>query len=178
MRSDVRARPELSRLALLSWCAAALICAGAGARAQGRVPKFRDYPVKAVYRGRPARVVLTPDTRLFRTRLRAAGRERPNFAGRYVVTTWGCGTGCRSGAVVDLKTGRVHPLPHQLCCWPYGEPPYPEPLEFRPDSRLIVLTGARGATETEDGQVGVHFYEFRNGRFRHLHTAPAGGRGQ
>src|SRR3712207_6961088 len=50
-------------------------------------------------------------------------------------------------SIVDLKTGRVHWIPHPLCCWPYGEPPYPEPLEFRLDSRLIVLTGARGETE-------------------------------
>src|SRR3712207_9058549 len=76
-------------------------------------------------------------------------------------------------SIVDLKTGRVHWIPHPLCCWPYGEPPYPEPLEFRLDSRLIVLTGARGETDEREGEVGVHFYEFRRGRFRHLHTAPA-----
>lgn len=173
--------PRLSRRRPALLCAAAallLISHSAAASAQTRVPKFRDYPVREVFRGRPAPVRLTPDTRLFRTRLRAAGREKANFAGHYAVTTWGCGTGCRNGAVVDLKTGRVYPLPLQLCCWPYGEPPYPEPLEFRAGSRLIVLTGARGATETEDGEVGVHFYEFRGGRFRHLHTAEVEGRNQ
>ena len=160
---------QLRRLRLLLLLALASL--PAGAFAQGRVPRFRDYPVREVYEGRPARVRLTPDNRLFRTRLREAGRQRANFAGRYVVTTWGCGTGCQLGAVVDLKTGRVHWLPHRLCCWPYGEPPYPSPVAFRLDSRLIVLTGARGETETEDGDVGVHFYEFRGGRFRHLHKA-------
>ena len=166
----MRTRPRILTIALLS------LCAAAPALAQGRVPRFRDYPAKEVYRGRPARVVLTRDDRAFRTRLREAGRQRPNFAGRYVVTTWGCGTGCRVGAVVDLKTGRVHWLPHGLCCWAYGGPPYPEPAEFRLDSRLIILTGARGESETEEGEVGVHFYEFRQGRFRHLHTAEVGGR--
>lgn len=166
MKPDVRTRPTLFCLALLS------LCATAPALGQGRVPKFRDYPVREVFRGRPARVILTPEGRTFRTRLRDAARERPNFAGRYVVTTWGCGTGCRLGAIVDLKTGRVHWLPHPLCCWPYGKPPYPEPLAFRLDSRLIVLTGARGETDEREGEVGVHFYEFRNGRFRHLHAAP------
>jgi hypothetical protein len=170
------------RRALDAWwatalCAAVLAIAQGfaprAAEAQGRVPKFRDYPVRGVYKGRPAPVVLTPDSRAFRTRLRAAARRPANFAGRYVVTTWGCGTGCQLGAVVDLKTGRVHWLPHRLCCWPYGEPPYPAPVAFRLDSRLIVLTGARGETETEDGDVGVHFYEFRGGRFRHLHKAEA-----
>lgn len=163
---------KLFRAALISLC----FMAPAGVRAQGRVPRFRDYPVRGVYRGRPAPVVLTPDNRAFRTRLREAARRRANFAGRYVVTTWGCGTGCRLGAVVDLKTGRVHWLPQRLCCWPYGEPPYPSPAAFRLDSRLIVLTGARGETEREGGDVGVHFYEFRGGRFRHLDTAAVGGR--
>ena len=138
--------------------------------AQGRVPRFRDYPVKDIYKGRPAPVRLTRDDRAFRTRLREAARQKANFAGRYVLTTWGCGTGCQLGAAVDLKTGRVHWLPHRLCCWPSGEPPYPLPVTFRLDSRLVALAGARGETETADGEVGVHFYDFRGGRFRYLRT--------
>jgi hypothetical protein len=174
--TETQPRARLSRLRPTLLCAAAVLVSHSVALAQGRAPRFRDYPVGGIYRGRAVRVVLTPDNRLFRTRLRAAARQPPNFAGHYVVTTWGCGTGCRSGAVIDLKTGRVYPLPHQLCCWPYGEPPYPEPLEFRAGSRLLVLTGARAATETEEGEVGRHFYEFRGGRFRHLHTTAVEGR--
>lgn len=166
-------RLKLFLLSLLLLC---VMSPGGVLAQERRVPRFTDYPVRGIYRGRPARVVLTPDNRLFRTRLREAARQRANFAGHYVVTTWGCGTGCRLGAIVDLKTGRVHWLPHRLEGWPYGEPPYPEPLEFRTGSRLIVLTGARGETESTDGEVGVHFYEFRGGRFRHLHTAEVEGR--
>ena len=90
-------------------CAAVAVAA----HAQGRAPSFRDYPVRRFYRGRVAPVVLDADSRAFRTRLREAARGRPNFAGRYIVTAWGCGTGCEVGAAIDAKTGRVHWFPHQ-----------------------------------------------------------------
>ena len=44
----------------------------------------------------------------YRTRLREGAAEGPNFAGRYTVVIWGCGTGCAQMGVVDSKTGRVY----------------------------------------------------------------------
>lgn len=34
-----------------------------------------------------------------------------NFASYYVVVTWGCGSGCVSGAMVDTRDGFVYPMP-------------------------------------------------------------------
>ena len=34
-----------------------------------------------------------------------------NFAGNYIITTWGCGTSCISGAMVDVRDGKVYNLP-------------------------------------------------------------------
>ena len=34
-----------------------------------------------------------------------------NFASYYIITTWGCGSGCVSGAMVDTRDGRVYPMP-------------------------------------------------------------------
>ena len=34
--------------------------------------------------------------------------QPPNFAGHYVLATWGCGTQCTQVAIVDLKTGFVY----------------------------------------------------------------------
>src|SRR5574343_632720 len=34
-----------------------------------------------------------------------------NFAGNYIITTWGCGTSCISGAMVDVRDGKIYDLP-------------------------------------------------------------------
>ena len=145
------------------------------ASAQERVPQFKDYPAGEVYRGRNAPVRLTGEGRMFRTRLREAARERPNFAGHHVVTYWGCGTGCVYGAVVDVKTGRVIWFPGTICCWwQPGDPPPDdnfEPVTYRLDSRLIVFAGARNE---KDGDVGTHFYKLEGGRLVHLRSVPKG----
>jgi hypothetical protein len=74
-----------------------------------RLPRFEDYPVASVFRGVPAVVDLDshPGARDFRTRLRAGAAEGPNFAGHYVVVSWGCGTDCQNNAIVDVASGKV-----------------------------------------------------------------------
>ena len=59
--------------------------------AQKATPRFEDYPATEAYNGKNAPLVLTPRDREFRTRLRAAASEKPNFANHYIVTSWGCG---------------------------------------------------------------------------------------
>src|SRR3712207_314367 len=85
-----------------------LLFSCASAYAQNRLPRFEDYSVGTIYRGNNAPVKLDEDSRAFRTRLREATREKPNFAGRFIVTAWGCGTGCVLGAVIDASTGKVY----------------------------------------------------------------------
>lgn len=129
-----------------------------------RVPKFSDYPVKRVYRGKTAPIVWTREALTFRTRLREAARGRPDFAGRYIVTTWGCGADCSVGAFIDAKTGRVFWFPFPVG-WDYETQEEFRPAEFRLDSRLIVFHGYR---VDRDEEPGARFYEFRGGRFRFL----------
>ena len=44
---------------------------------------------------------------MFRTNLRNAAKEGVNFAGHYILTTWGCGTNCTQSAIIDARNGRV-----------------------------------------------------------------------
>ncbi len=137
----------------------------AGAAQESRVPQFRDYPVNSTYMGKPANVILsTADEQAFRTRLRRAPKQPVNFAGEYVLATWGCGASCTHGAVVNLKTGRVVFLPGSICCW-YGDG---EKLMFRINSRLLVAAGVIN----EESEHGAHFYEFTGREFKHLQTIP------
>ena len=34
-----------------------------------------------------------------------------NFASHYVITTWGCGSGCVTGVMVDIRDGIVYSMP-------------------------------------------------------------------
>lgn len=136
-------------------------------QAQSRVPQFKDYPVTEAYIGKTAPVVLTHDDRMFRTRLREASKEKPNFAGRYILTAWGCGTSCLMGAVIDAKTGKVYWWGFSICCWGYEVDDNFRPIEFRLNSKLIVFSGARNEKDDDNG---AHFYKFENGHFVHIRS--------
>ena len=64
---------------------------------------FVAYPAGPIYTGPHAAPDLTePQNYNFRTRIRAASRNGPNFAGRWVLVNWGCGTGCNDGRLVNI----------------------------------------------------------------------------
>jgi hypothetical protein len=135
---------------------------------QNRIPQFKNYPAGKIYKGKNAPVkLLTGDERMFRTRLTEAAKQRPNFAGHYVLTSWGCGTECLSGAAIDVRTGKVSFFDFSICCWGTGVDDNFEAISFRPDSKLIIFTGARNEKENDDG---AHFYKFENGRFIFIKT--------
>jgi hypothetical protein len=131
--------------------------------AQTGVPRFNDYPVNERHAGKTAPLVMSKAAGQFRTRLRQAAAGKPNFAGHFIVATWGCGTECVEGAIIDAKTGQVFMLPFSLCCWGPGTGVDDnfKPVEFRLNSNLIVLSGAR---DEKDGDYGTRFYRFQKHR--------------
>ena len=136
-------------------------------RAETSAPEFKNYPAIERYQGRNAPLVLTRDDMMYRARLREAARKKPNFAGHYIVTNWGCGAECVMGAVIDANTGKVYWLPHTVCCWGFDVSDKFEPIEFRLDSRLIVFSGERNEKEGDNGK---HFYEFKGNKFVHIES--------
>jgi hypothetical protein len=140
-----------------------LVSQGAHAQSISPAPHPGDYPAGEVFRGRAAKVNLgLPDNREYRTRLKEAAGQPANFAGHYVLTTWGCGTGCKRGAAVDLKSGKVIFLPGTVCCWAIDVDEKFEPVEFQLQSRLIALNGQLN----EQGPAGPHYFELANGAFK------------
>lgn len=124
-------------------------------------PRFENYRVGKISQGKSATLKLnSPNARMFRTRLGENAAGGVNFAGHYVLATWGCGSGCRSLAIIDVQTGRVY---FTLSLMLVGTAMYQEldPLEFRADSRLLKVVGSRN-----DQGVGTYFYEWKNNRLR------------
>lgn len=148
-----------------------LVLAGI-APAQKSIPKFTQYPA-TVKKARVNSINFkkNPDARTFKTRLSEALKGGVNFAGHYIVTGWGCGTGCTNGAIIEARTGDV--------IWPdqfmnidatYGDGYSDEQLEFKKNSRLLIIHGRPG-TRNESAKTppsGDYYYEWKNNRFRLL----------
>ena len=145
-----------------------LILPCATAFSQKRIPQFKDYPARGEYRGKNAPVIITRNDRMFRSVLRESAREKPDFAGHYILAAWGCGASCLMGAVIDANTGRVYWLPFTICCWGNVDRDVNfKPIEFRPNSRLVVFTGLRNEAMEN---YGPHFYEFDGKRFKFIRS--------
>ena len=122
------------------------------AAAQPAPPRFEDFPAAVPRSGPSAPVrIATAGDRMFRTRLREAASQPPDFAGHYKLGLWGCGTSCVMGAAIDARTGGVTWLPFTACCARVDA----EPLAYRRDSRLLVVRGSRN----EAGS-GTYYYRF------------------
>ncbi|MRR06241.1 MAG: hypothetical protein EG828_04755 [Deltaproteobacteria bacterium] len=133
--------------------------------ANNQTPQFDDYKVLKKQHHKNAPIILSKKDRSFRTRLKEAAKQNPNFAGHYILTVWGCGMECLMGAVIDAKSGKVYQLPFTICCWGDEVGDDFKPIEFRLDSRLIIFTGARDEKEDD---VKKHYYVFDKNSFKQI----------
>ena len=140
--------------------------------AQSTAPTFTQYAAK-VERVRNVKVNLRShkNARTFRTNLRNAARGGVNFAGHYILTTWGCGTNCSQSAIIDARNGRVF-FPDKLEGAGFGFCELPddtEPLVYKADSRLLVLNGFKGGDlNLENGRCGIYYLEWTGAKFKQV----------
>jgi hypothetical protein len=137
----------------------------------GKTPDFADFPAGDRFDGKPAALkILTPQARKYRSMLRDSVKDGVNFAGHYIVGQWGCGGGCVQFAIIDAKTGDVFFPAFYVSVVAGAEEKMdeiPEPLQFKPDSKLLIVTGARN----EKGG-GVYYYKWDNNRLTLVSSAP------
>lgn len=157
-----RMRFLMRRIRLVSLLAT-VFCVGSAAAQE--TCRFDEFPAK-IYTGQRAGVSLaTAEAKRFRTRIRATQSQPINFAGKHVLTTWGAGEGCVTGAAVNAETGASVFLPFTACNSTKAD----GPLEFRKDSRLLVVRGQI----REGSQKGLYYFEFNGSNFKNL--GPKGG---
>ena len=120
---------------------------------------FKKYRVARIYKGRGASVNLRShkNARMFRTQLRRAARNRPNFAGRIIIASWGCGTSCQVIALINARTGKVS----------FG-PTASVGFEHRLSSRLLIVNPAKSITEVHGSKspswLKTKYYLWKKGR--------------
>jgi hypothetical protein len=137
---------RIMKFILLFLCCGVLAASGGKNR-----PKFSDYPVEQIYKGRSANPLLSKDQRTFRTVIREGAKSDVEYAGHYTVPRFGCGASCNGFYVVDSKTGRVHDgfgvteLPGS---WLESHHAQDIPrMEFHPNSRLLKINGCHNEKE-------------------------------
>lgn len=145
--------------------------------AQNTIPKFTDYPVNEIYSGKNHPLVMDDFGKDYKTRLRdAIAQGKPTFAGRYLVTGWGCGSGgCNTGAIIDAITGKAYPFPIAMMgvsLKPEFEGGPEQEHIYQLNSRLMIFAGHLDGVPQGDGMDTVAFYEFKDGKFIFLKSMP------
>ena len=128
------------------WLKALMLLLALHPNSPTRTPRFQDYPTATTWRGKNAKLWLrTYNEKLFLIQLTNAAKEPPDFAGYYKIAGWGCGSVCASGALIDLKTGTIRPLPFAgegrgAAYWIFtGGPMKEKYIDYLRDSRLLII---------------------------------------
>jgi hypothetical protein len=151
---------------------ALILACGSIGLAQSTMPTFTQYAVK-VEKTKNVRVNLKShkNANNYRTNLRNAAKEGVNFAGHYILTTWGCGTNCAVSAIIDARNGAVF-FPDQLEGSGFGFCDLPddtEPIVYRANSRLLVLSGFKGGDlNLQNGRCGIYYLEWTGTKFKQV----------
>lgn len=81
-------------------------------------PRFEDYTVGEVYKGKIASLKFLENDLGYKAPLQSAiDNQEVEFAGHYIVTNWSCGMWCSVNAFIDAKTGKVFwpPISTEVC---------------------------------------------------------------
>jgi hypothetical protein len=143
-------------------------------------PSFDQFPASEIFRGMPAPPVLVSAfARSFATRIREAAAKGPNFAGKFTIANWGCGTACLQIAVIDEASGLVYAGPFRYLDSD-GNFTYPdgsnwaagnlEPASYRLNSRLLVVRGCPDSSQYQG--CAILYYEWQGTRFRLITKSP------
>lgn len=172
------------RVSVLLFVLLATYTASSQNGAQAELPRFEDYPVHEHWAGQAVRAKLrTRADRMYRTQFRTAAKEPPNFAGHFRVITWGCGTDCLQGGLIDLSNGQLFRLPRSktttgpkemwpLCGFVTGGR-FDEAATTSVDSRLLIVecsdSYGPGLEGPRDGTyLRTSYFVFGNGRFHKI----------
>lgn len=146
--------------------------------AKTNTPQFADYRVDIVYKGVNHPLVINSFGKSYKTRLNyAIKNSKPDFAGKYIVVRWGCGSaGGNAGAIINAETGQAYPFPVSMSSVLNLKPQYADEdgqeFIYRMNSRLMIFAGNLDGSEYGNGADTVEFYEFRNNKFIFIKSVP------
>lgn len=106
-----------------------------------KLPKFEDYPVNEIFKGKPTKPILKKNSQEwhFKTNINNGASQGVNFAGHFTIVEWGCGTICQEYAIVDLQNGKVYMPQGKTGRTSYG-------LIYKTNSNLLITDPIDSAT--------------------------------
>lgn len=128
-----------------------------------KLPKFEDFPAIDFSDNKNIVVDISshPIGQEFRTAIRySVEKLGVNFAGRYSIAEWGCGSGCQNGVIVDADTGHIFPLPEAMV----------NGYEARKDSRLLVQNPLTVGSGWMNDWFKMRYWEWTGSSFKLLGT--------
>lgn len=127
--------------------------------------QFTDYPAK-VYNGQPAKLLLNNETaKLFKTRLSEALKQKPVYAGEYVLTGWGCGLQCISYIFVNKRTGQV--IEHD-----FGGETGEDILQYKLNSNLLITNATEFDEDYNEIGSATKYYVMKNSKLMLIKSVP------
>ena len=138
-----------------------------------KAPNYSQFPAKVEAKA-AVKVNLKShaEAKFYRTNLRnALANSEVNFAGKYILTSWGCGSGCTQGAIIDVRTGNVF-FPNELQGVYAGGLTLGEHdmLEFKKNSCLLLIYGYSGSGFNPETPThhGIYYYQWNGKEFKLL----------
>ena len=126
--------------------------------------KFKEFKVNKFYTNPNKPLVQRGFGRLYRTRLKKALKEeKPNFAGKYIITQWGCDEGeheCTTGGIIDASTGKATEFPFK-----YYKNNKRKGVLYTLSSSLIMFFGDFQFKDSRKEKDALLMYEFKDGKF-------------
>ncbi len=136
------------------------------------VPLFENYPTKTTEIKLTQKLNIgTPFARRFKTMLSQELKRGPDFAGKYRIVRIGCGSGCVGLAVLDCEVGTAYDAKMTVEQSNKELFNLGERIEYRKDSRLLVL---RGCINEEKERCGVSQFEWVGDGLKQVSFTPTG----
>ena len=126
-------------------------------------PTFEDFLVPTPTTARKQTSDVANHVADFNKEIREVAKDGPNFAGRFVVEAFTCGSLCSGFVVVNVETAEIYFAPFNVS---YFCPDYKlrTELVYRLDSRLLVVNGAIETYDPAKGEIdgpcGKSYFEW------------------
>lgn len=127
-----------------------------------KLPKFEDFPATEFSNNKNIVVDINSDPigRTYRSAIRGDVESFGiNFAGKYSIADWGCGSGCQDGVIVNVDSGHIYRLPGV---------PMVNGYEAKKDSRLLVQNPLTIGSGWMNDWFKMRYWEWTDTGFRLL----------
>ena len=135
--------------------------------------RFADYPSRPVAPQRSEEAVIgkeaADDEKTFPQAIKLAASTGPDFAGRYAIVEWSCGSWCTNSVIADVLNGKMYDTPFAGvvgCRAVTGDLPT---IQRRANSALLIVRGSLEMSfdhSLSEGPCGTFYFRWQSSRLR------------